>query len=262
MARRPSLRSAYSVKLTPAGGRRRCQYASHGRRQSGIPSSAPLRSARRLVTGWWIHLVFGSGVSALCGAALPGAGAGSYRNTGEYGSSSSSSQTTPKTTTLSIGGRADPGSEFDGTHVRIVFPRSSSACRNSDAATSRRPGGSARHTGIVAHGRLHSVDSRRGQDDDDSGRHRTHAQLLELSRAAEMSLIDTVRAAAEALRRERFARRAVGELRRAAGEHRRLGGLPGRGGVLRGWRWRRLTNSGWSTSAARIPPNLRIIVRL
>ena len=40
----------------------------------------------------------------------------------------------------------------------------------------------------------------------------THAQLLELSRAAEMSLIDTVRAAAEALRRERFARRAVGEL--------------------------------------------------
>ena len=43
----------------------------------------------------------------------------------------------------------------------------------------------------------------------DSG---THAQLLVLSRAAGMSLIDTVRAAAEALRRERFARRAVGEL--------------------------------------------------
>ena len=43
----------------------------------------------------------------------------------------------------------------------------------------------------------------------DSG---THAQLLALSQAAEMSLIDTVRAAAEALRRERFARRAVGEL--------------------------------------------------
>ncbi len=41
---------------------------------------------------------------------------------------------------------------------------------------------------------------------------RTHAQLLELSRAAEMSLIDTVRLAAEALRRERFARRAVSEL--------------------------------------------------
>ena len=40
----------------------------------------------------------------------------------------------------------------------------------------------------------------------------THAQLLELSRAAEMSLIDTVRAAAEALRRERLARRAVAEL--------------------------------------------------
>lgn len=43
----------------------------------------------------------------------------------------------------------------------------------------------------------------------DSG---THAQLLALSRAAGMSLIDTVRLAAEALRRERFARRAVGEL--------------------------------------------------
>ena len=41
---------------------------------------------------------------------------------------------------------------------------------------------------------------------------RTHARLLELSRSADMSLIDTVRAAAEALRRERFARRAVGEL--------------------------------------------------
>ena len=40
----------------------------------------------------------------------------------------------------------------------------------------------------------------------------THARLLELSRSADMSLIDTVRAAAEALRRERFARRAVGEL--------------------------------------------------
>ena len=40
----------------------------------------------------------------------------------------------------------------------------------------------------------------------------THAQLLELSRAADMSLIDTVRAAAEALRRERFARRVTGEL--------------------------------------------------
>jgi hypothetical protein len=41
---------------------------------------------------------------------------------------------------------------------------------------------------------------------------RTHAQFLELSRAEGMSLIDTVRLAAEALRRERFARRAVGEL--------------------------------------------------
>ncbi|MYI19933.1 MAG: hypothetical protein F4121_07650 [Acidimicrobiia bacterium] len=43
----------------------------------------------------------------------------------------------------------------------------------------------------------------------DSG---THAQLQALSRDADMSLIDTVRLAAEALRRERFARRAVGEL--------------------------------------------------
>ncbi len=41
---------------------------------------------------------------------------------------------------------------------------------------------------------------------------RTHAQLLELSRSAEASLIDTVRAAAEALRRERFAHRAAREL--------------------------------------------------
>ena len=40
----------------------------------------------------------------------------------------------------------------------------------------------------------------------------THAQLLALSRAADMSLIDTVRFAAEALRRERFAHRAAGEL--------------------------------------------------
>ena len=40
----------------------------------------------------------------------------------------------------------------------------------------------------------------------------THARLLELSRSADMSLIDTVRAAAEALRREQFARRAAGEL--------------------------------------------------
>ena len=41
---------------------------------------------------------------------------------------------------------------------------------------------------------------------------RTHARLLELSRSADMSLIDTVRAAAEALRRERFARRVAGEV--------------------------------------------------
>ena len=40
---------------------------------------------------------------------LLGAGAGSYRKMGAYGSSSASSQTTPKTTTLSIAGRADPG---------------------------------------------------------------------------------------------------------------------------------------------------------
>ena len=40
----------------------------------------------------------------------------------------------------------------------------------------------------------------------------THARLLELSRAADRSLIDTVRDAAEALRRERFAHRVEAEI--------------------------------------------------
>ena len=40
----------------------------------------------------------------------------------------------------------------------------------------------------------------------------THAQLLDLSRASGSSLIDTVRDAAEALRRQRFARRVADEL--------------------------------------------------
>ena len=40
----------------------------------------------------------------------------------------------------------------------------------------------------------------------------THAQLLELSRAADDTLVDTVRAAAEALRRQRFGRQVANEL--------------------------------------------------
>ena len=40
----------------------------------------------------------------------------------------------------------------------------------------------------------------------------THAQLLELSMATGSSLIDTVREAAEALRRQKFAHRVAGEL--------------------------------------------------
>jgi hypothetical protein len=40
----------------------------------------------------------------------------------------------------------------------------------------------------------------------------THQQLVELGRATGETLVDTVRAAAEALRRERFARRVVAEL--------------------------------------------------
>ncbi len=40
----------------------------------------------------------------------------------------------------------------------------------------------------------------------------THAQLLELSKATGSSLIDTVREAAEALRRQRFAHRVADEL--------------------------------------------------
>ena len=40
----------------------------------------------------------------------------------------------------------------------------------------------------------------------------THAQLLDLSRATGASLIDTVRAAAEALRRQRFAHQVADEL--------------------------------------------------
>ena len=40
----------------------------------------------------------------------------------------------------------------------------------------------------------------------------THAQLLDLSRAAGASLIDTVREAAEALRRQRFAHLVADEL--------------------------------------------------
>lgn len=41
---------------------------------------------------------------------------------------------------------------------------------------------------------------------------RTHAQLLELSEAMGASLIETVREAADALRRQRFARRVAQEL--------------------------------------------------
>jgi len=40
----------------------------------------------------------------------------------------------------------------------------------------------------------------------------THARLVELSRGAGVSLIDTVRAAAEALRRQRFATQVSAEL--------------------------------------------------
>lgn len=40
----------------------------------------------------------------------------------------------------------------------------------------------------------------------------THARLVELSRASGASLIDTVRDAAEALRRQRFANRVAAEL--------------------------------------------------
>ncbi len=40
----------------------------------------------------------------------------------------------------------------------------------------------------------------------------THARLVELSDAAGASLIDTVRDAAEALRRQRFARRVTAEI--------------------------------------------------
>ena len=40
----------------------------------------------------------------------------------------------------------------------------------------------------------------------------THARLVELSRASGSSLIDTVRDAAEALRRQRFAHRVAEEL--------------------------------------------------
>jgi hypothetical protein len=40
----------------------------------------------------------------------------------------------------------------------------------------------------------------------------THAQLLDMSRATGVSLIDIVREAAEALRRQRFARRVADEL--------------------------------------------------
>jgi hypothetical protein len=40
----------------------------------------------------------------------------------------------------------------------------------------------------------------------------THAQLLEMSRTSGASLIDTVREAAEALRRQRFARQVSTEL--------------------------------------------------
>jgi hypothetical protein len=40
----------------------------------------------------------------------------------------------------------------------------------------------------------------------------THARLIELSKASGASLMETVRDAAEALRRQRFARQVAGEL--------------------------------------------------
>lgn len=40
----------------------------------------------------------------------------------------------------------------------------------------------------------------------------THAALVELSRASDASLMDTVRDAAEALRRQRFARQVAAEM--------------------------------------------------
>jgi len=46
----------------------------------------------------------------------------------------------------------------------------------------------------------------------------THALLLELSRATNSSLIDTVREAAEALRRRQFALEVVGELDQLRGD--------------------------------------------
>lgn len=46
----------------------------------------------------------------------------------------------------------------------------------------------------------------------------THAQLVELSRTTGDSLIDTVRDAAEALRRQRFAHQVVAELDELRGD--------------------------------------------
>ncbi len=46
----------------------------------------------------------------------------------------------------------------------------------------------------------------------------THAELLELSKLAGASLIDTVRLATEALRRQRFASQVVSELDALRGE--------------------------------------------
>ena len=46
----------------------------------------------------------------------------------------------------------------------------------------------------------------------------THARLLELSRATGDSLIDTVRDAAEALRRQRFASHVISELAELQGD--------------------------------------------
>ena len=73
----------------------------------------------------------------------------------------------------------------------------------------------------------------------------THARLIELSESSGATLMDTVSAAAEALRRQRFAGVVVGELDRLRADP---GRLPGRSGRDVGHRWPRLTNSGSSTS--------------
>ena len=85
----------------------------------------------------------------------------------------------------------------------------------------------------------------------------THARLLALSQATGASLIETVRDAAEALRRQRFAHQVAAELAELREDPSGVAGLPRRSGSHVGVRWHQLTISGSSILAIPIPVSRR-----